>query len=194
MRLLAINGSPRKDGNTDTLIEKALEGARSAGAETVKITLWGMDISPVDEKEYGKFTEEGLSVVRDDIYVIFDEIKRADAVLLGSPIFFGSISAQLKAMIDRFQCVWLAKNINGKDVFPRKKKGAFICVQANTRDDFFQNASFIVRHFFATINAEYDLELLCGGLDAKGDALGKAEYLDKAFEIGKALALKLKRE
>jgi multimeric flavodoxin WrbA len=192
MRLLAINASPRKGGNTDILIEKALDGARSLGAQTVKIDLVDMDISPINEKEYTDVTSEGFSVVDDDIHLIFDEIKRADALILGSPVFFGSVTAQLKAMIDRFQCAWIAKNINKKDIFPEKKRGGFICVQADSRNDFFQNASFIVRHFFATINAEYERDLFCTGLDDKGAVLKRTEYLEKAVNMGRELVEPLK--
>ena len=188
MRILAVSGSPRKGGNTDTLLEKALEGARSEGAQTVKIDLSEMDISPVKEEEYYTVTGEGLSVVADDIHAVFGQLKRADAVILGSPVFFGSLSAQLKTMIDRFQCVWLSSNIHKKDVFPGGKKGAFICVQAGSREDFFGNASSIVKHFFATINTEYSAELFCGGLEEKLDALERAEYLEKAFDLGRNLS------
>jgi multimeric flavodoxin WrbA len=188
MRILAVNGSPRKGGNTDTLLEKALEGARALGARTVKIDLSDMDISPVREKEYSAVTDEGLSVVSDDIHVVFDQLKRADAVILGSPVFFGSLSAQLKTMIDRFQCVWLSSNIYKKDLFSAGKKGAFICVQAGSRDDFFSNASSIVKHFFATINTEYSAELFCGGLEEKNDARDRVEYLEKAFDLGRSLS------
>lgn len=188
MRILAVNGSPRKGGNTDTLIEKALEGARCSGARTVKIDLSDLDISPVKVEEYSAVTEEGLSVVADDIHAVFGQLKSADAVILGSPVFFGSLSAQLKTMIDRFQCVWLSSNIYKKDLFPGPRKGAFICVQAGSRDDFFGNASAIVKHFFATINAEYSAELFCGGLEEKTDALNRSEYLEKAFELGRSLS------
>lgn len=188
MKVLAINGSPRKNGNTATLIEKSLEGAAKAGAETLKLDICRLDISPVREEEYYDITEQGLSVRKDDIYAIFEGIKRADAVILGSPIFFGSITAQLKAMIDRFQCAWVSKNIRKKDFFAGRKKGAFICVQASDRKDFFDNAVFIVRHFFATVNADYSEELLCAGLESKDAVSNEPGYLEKAFELGVVLA------
>jgi len=189
MKILGICGSPRKNGNTDILLEKALEGARAAGAETEKLFLEDMDIAPCSERECDNVGDDGFSVVDDDIRVVFTRMREADAVIVASPIFFGSLSAQTKMMIDRFQCVWLARNRLGKDLFPEKKKGAFICVQASSRQDFFDNAVSIIRHFFATVRLEYAAEILCMAVDAKGIVFARQDTLDSALELGKKLAL-----
>ncbi|MDP8299113.1 MAG: flavodoxin family protein, partial [Candidatus Tantalella remota] len=115
MKVLGISGSPRRGGNTDLVLDKALKGATSSGADTEKIVLEDLDISPCAIEEYEKVNDEGFSVVDDDIHIIFRNIQEADAVILASPVFFGSISAQMKIMIDRFQCVWLAKYTLQKD-------------------------------------------------------------------------------
>lgn len=184
MKILGICASPRKNGNTDTLLEKVLAGAKARGAKTEKIVLSDLNIQPVSEKEYENVTKEGLSVVRDDMNAVFLKIAECDALVVASPIFFGSISAQAKAMIDRFQCVWLAKKTLNKEVFQKEKKGVFVAVEATTREDFFRNAKSIVRHFFATINVKYVGELFCPGVDAKGKVSEKPEVLQKAYELG----------
>ncbi len=184
MKVLGINGSPRQGGNTDILLEKALAGARSAGAETESIVLNGLNISPVQEKEYENVNNEGFSVVDDDIQLVYRKISGSDALVLASPIFFGSLSAQVKIMIDRFQCVWVAKNVLHKDVFPRRLRGAFLCVEATARADFFENARSIVRNFFAIINAGYYGEVFCPDVEKKGEISRHAESLEKAFELG----------
>ncbi len=90
-------------------------------------------------------------------------------------------------MIDRFQCLWLAKNIF-KTYKPKKRKiGAFICVEASKRKDFFENAKSIVKNFFATIDADYKEELLCPGIDKKGVVMERPECLKKAFELGERI-------
>lgn len=188
MRILGINASPRKGGNTETLLDKALEGAASAGAEVRKLSLGELDISPVQEKEYEKISTTGLSVVEDDMQAVFVGIAASDVVILASPIFFGSLTAQAKIMIDRFQCVWLARNVFKMDVFNSKKKGSFICVEASDRKDFFENARAVVRNFFATTNIEYAGELLVTGVDKKGSVLEKPDMLAKAYELGRELA------
>lgn len=189
MKILGICGSPRSNGNTDILLEKALEGARGSGAETEKLFLEEMNISPCSGPECDNIGDDGLSIVGDDIRVVFAKMWEADAVIVASPIFFGSLSAQTKMMIDRFQCVWLARNRLGKDLFPEKKKGAFICVQASSRQDFFDNAVSIIRHFFATVRLEYAAEVLCMAVDVKGSVLARQDVLDRAFEMGKKMAL-----
>jgi len=185
MKVLGISGSPRKGGNSDVLLEKALEGARSSGAETGIIYLRDLNFSPIQEEEYEKVNDDGLSVIDDDMQLVFKKIDEAGVLILASPIFFGSLSSQAKMMIDRFQCVWLAKNIFHKEIFTETKKGAFISVEATTRDDFFQSAKSIVRHFFATINMHYEDELFCPGIDKKTGAAEHPEYLEKAFELGR---------
>ncbi len=188
MKVLGISGSPRTGGNTDILLEKALEGAASCGAETEKIILNELEIAPCQQQEYENVNDEGLSVVDDDIQIIFRKIKESGALILASPIFFGSLSAQTKTMIDRFQCVWLAKNILKKDVFTGKIAGGFICVEATLREDFFDNARSIVRHFFATIGVSYRGEVFCPGLDKKGKVLEHPGCLESALELGRKIA------
>ena len=184
MKVLGISGSPRKEGNSDILLDKALEGAKANGAEVEKIILNDLNIAPIQEEEYENVTKEGFSVVDDDMSMIFKKMKEADAIIIASPVFFGSLSAQTKTMIDRFQCVWWATEVLKKEVFPKKRKGAFLCIEATMREDFFQNARSIIRHFFATINVEYKEELFCPGLDKKGKVLERPDYLEKAFDIG----------
>ena len=193
MKVLGISGSPRTGGNTDILLDKALEGSAACGAQIDKIILNDLNIHPCQEEEYDNVTSDGFSVVDDGIQVVYEKIKASDALILASPIFFGSLSAQTKTMIDRFQCVWLAKKKYGKEAFSGKT-GGFICVEATTREDFFDNARSIVRHFFATINVKYAGEVLCPGVEKKGDILRHLKSLEKACEMGKALALARKEE
>ncbi len=187
MKVLGICGSPRRGGNTETLLDKALEGAKSTGAEIEKIILEELDIAPCAEKEYGVVTEEGLSVVEDDANTVFKKIAEANVLVLASPVFFGSLSAQTKMLIDRFQCVWWAKNVLKKDIFNKKIRGAFICTAAASKNEFFENAASIARNFFVTAGIEYAEELFCHALEEKDDALDRPEFLAQAFEMGKRL-------
>jgi len=115
---------------------------------------------------------------------VYEKIKKADAVIFASPVFFGSLSAQSKMMIDRFQCAWRAKYILKKDTGYRKIPGAFISLEGSRRRDFFENAKAIARNFFATINVVYKYELFCPAIDAKGSVLKHPGCLKKAFELG----------
>jgi len=123
IKILGINCSPRKDGNNNFLLEKVLEGARENGCITKKINIVDYNISPCTENEYNQVSEEGLSVVNDDANKTIEEVCVSDILIIASPIFFGSLSAQAKTIIDRFQCIWLNKNMfhNNKDFFSSRK-------------------------------------------------------------------------
>jgi multimeric flavodoxin WrbA len=182
MKVLGINGSPRIGGNTDILLDKVLEGAKSKGAETEKIILNELKFSPCQECE--KMADDGLCLVKDDMQAVYEKIKRADAIVFASPVFFGSLSAQSKMMIDRFQCAWRAKYILKKDAGYKKIPGIFISLEGSTRKDFFENAKSIVKNLFATINAAYKDELFCAGIDEKLGILKRPDCLKKAFDLG----------
>ena len=185
MKVLGINGSPRKGGNTDILLDNALKGAQNKGAWVEKIVLNDLKFSPCQECE--NMPNDGFCLIEDDMQTVYKKVEEADAIILASPIFFGSLSAQTKMMIDRFQCVWRAKNILGKQVFGKRKIGAFISVQGSKRKDFFNNARSIVKNFFVTINADYKEDLFCFGIDEKDAILKHPELLKTAFNIGERL-------
>jgi len=187
MKVLGICGSPRKKGNSDLLLDRTLTGARASGADSEKIYLNEMLFRPCQEEEYYAVNSEGLSVVADDMQKVYKQVHECDVFILASPIFFGSLSAQTKAMIDRFQCVWVSRNLLHKQIFTQKKAGAFISVEASLRQDFFRNARSIVKNFFALINVRYSGELLCPGVERRGDVRKIPGLMERAFELGRDL-------
>jgi multimeric flavodoxin WrbA len=185
MKIVGICGSPRAGGNTDSVLERALLGAREEGAETEKIVLNALKMSPCQECEVVR--DDGTCKVNDDFQGLFAKIGKADAVILAAPIFFGSLSAQTKIMIDRFQCYWRYKYILKKAAAETERPGLFLCVEASQRKDFFDNAKSIVKNFFATAGIRYCDELLCQGVDDKGAVLKRSDCLEKAHAAGKKL-------
>jgi len=191
MFILGINGSPRIGGNTDILLDKALDGARGKGADIEKIILNTLKFSPCQECKNTR--DDGICIIEDDMQLVYKKVKKADAIILASPIFFGSLSAQMKMMIDRFQCIWMAKYIFQKDIFKKKRIGGFISVEGTKRRDFFNNAKSIVRNLFKVISVDYKEELFCQGVDEKGEILKHPEFLKKAFELGERIAFNVKK-
>ena len=187
MYLLGINGSPRIGGNSDILLDKALLGAKDNGVRTEKIILNSLKMSAC--QECAEVRDDGTCKVEDDFQSLYNKIMKADAIILASPIFFGSLSAQTKIMIDRFQCYWRYKYIIRKSKTEDREqgRGALILVEASQKENFFDNARSIGRNFFTTINVDYKQELFCTGLENKGEVLKHANLLDKAFELGKGL-------
>jgi multimeric flavodoxin WrbA len=104
MAIIAINGSPRKGWNTHLLLEKALEGARSKGAETELVHLYDLHfkgcVSCFECKRKDGHSV-GRCAIRDDLQPILQKIAACDALVLGSPIYLGEVTASMRALIER---------------------------------------------------------------------------------------------
>lgn len=105
MKVLGINGSPRKGWNTETLVKKALEGAASSGAETELIQLYAEPIKGCMEcyacKRTGNKTG-GICAIRDNLRPLLEKAYSADVIIIGSPNFFGYPSGMVRAFLERF--------------------------------------------------------------------------------------------
>jgi multimeric flavodoxin WrbA len=99
MRILGIVCSPRKNGNTEILMNEALKVAREAGCETETFLMSEKQVAPCDA--CGTCFETGGCIIQDDMQELYGMLDRADAVIFGSPVYFGSVSAQGKAIMDR---------------------------------------------------------------------------------------------
>ena len=100
MKVLAISSSPRRGGNSDVLCDEFLKGAAENGHETRKIRLAEKKIAPCSAC-YG-CAENHICVRRDDMDEILAALREADVIVLASPVYFYSVCAQMKTMIDRF--------------------------------------------------------------------------------------------
>jgi len=184
LKVLGIMGSPRLGGNTDLLLDEALKGARSGGAETEKIVVDRLKITPC--KEIYHCLEDGTCPLKDDMTALYDKILAADAVIIASPIFFYTVSPQLMALISRCQALWSRKYVlNDLDI--PVKRGAFIAVGATKGANLFVGPKLTVSYFFKAINAEKKEELLIRSVDKKGEIKDHPEYLAQAYELGKRL-------
>lgn len=99
MRILGIVGSPRKNGNTEILMKEALKVAQEAGCETEMFLMSEKQVAPCDA--CGTCFEVGSCVVKDDMQELYQMMERADGIIIGSPVYFGTVSAQTKAIMDR---------------------------------------------------------------------------------------------
>ena len=129
MNVFAINGSPRKKWNTATLLENALEGAASRGAATELIHLYDLDFKGCTScfacklkggKSYGKCAmDDGLTLV-------LAKLANADAFLLGSPIYFGTVTGEMRSFMERLLFPYLAYTRPPGTLFGRKIPTAFV--------------------------------------------------------------------
>ncbi|OQX21199.1 MAG: NADPH-dependent FMN reductase [Desulfobacteraceae bacterium IS3] len=188
--ILAIYGSPRRKGNTAALLKHAVQGARDAGAQVEEIVLRDLKISPCLEI-YG-CRETGRCVIKDDFHKVCDLIAASDGIMLASPIFFYTVSAHTKILMDRCQSLWVKKYWIDKTPFSgqqnAKRKGLFISVGATKGKKLFDGTLLSVRYFFDVLDTELWKSLLYRELDFEGDILKHPEYLNEAYNSGKSLA------
>jgi multimeric flavodoxin WrbA len=185
LKVLGIMGSPRLKGNTDLLLDEALKGAQSKGAEVEKIIVDKLKIAPC--REYYGCLKDGKCVIRDEMDDIYPKVLAADIVMVATPIFFYTVSAQLLQLISRCQALWARKYVL-KNLDIPVKKGAFIAVGATKGAKLFDGPKLTINYFFKAINAEYTGELLVRGVDKRGEIKDHPDSLAAAFELGKKLA------
>jgi len=129
--ITAIYGSPRREGNTATLLDKAVAGARETGADVEEIFLRPLKISPCLEL-YG-CKNNGECIIKDDFHGVIEKVMASRGVMLASPIFFYAVSAHTKILMDRCQSLWVKKYWIDQipfDQWEPKRKGLFISVGA----------------------------------------------------------------
>jgi multimeric flavodoxin WrbA len=185
LKVLGIMGSPRIKGNTDLLLDSALKGAQGQGAGVEKVVVDRLTIAPC--KEYYGCLKDGNCVIRDDMDDLYHKILETDAVIVASPIFFYTVSAQLMLLISRCQALWARKYVLKNMDIPLKK-GAFIAVGATRGARLFDGPKLTIKYFFQAINADYSDELLIRGVDKKGEIKEHPTALAEACELGKRLA------
>ena len=190
MKVCGLVGSPVKKGNVDLLVSRVLEGAESVGANIRKIYL--NDLSIKTCQGCLKDPDPEYCLFDDDMRIIYEALDTCDVIVLGSPIYFDTVSAQTKLMIDRSNCLnpYVQKE-DGTYGFVRRKagrnKGIFIAVGGQDRD--FTPILATVKGFFRWANIDMVDKILYGGSEERRGAVGEEpEMMDRAFKIGARVA------
>lgn len=123
MKVISINGSPRKNWNTDILLQKALNGAKSVGAQTEAIHLYDLNFKGciscfACKKKNSKYI--GHCAMKDDLTNVLEKILVSDVLLLGSPIYFGNVTGLMRSFLERLLFSNLSYNEGHRSVFPGK--------------------------------------------------------------------------
>lgn len=190
MRICGIIGSPTKNGNVDILVSEVLRGAKSVGAKTRKIYLNNLRMRPCQSCDTDP--RPRYCIFDDDMDTIYAELESCDAVVLGSPVYFDTVSAQTKLMIDRCNCMMpYVKGPDAKPSFERRmiklKKGIFVAVGGT--DQKLTPIMATVRGFFNWANIEPFRNITYLHDD---DQLGGVRKIDEkmaqAFEAGVRIA------
>jgi multimeric flavodoxin WrbA len=187
VRVVGIAGSPRRKGNTETLLDRFLAGAQSAGAQVEKIVLARLKFGGCMACD--SCWKDGRCIVQDDLQAVYEQLIAADVIALAAPMFFWNVPAQVKALIDRSQCQWARKFVLKVPLAPTpaghvRRRGVFISVGGMASRPDFSGAIRTVKGFFGVHEANYWGELLYGPVDAKGDILKHPAVLQEAFDLG----------
>lgn len=174
MLAIGLQGSPRKKGNSDLLLNAFMRSLEDQGADTHTIEVTRMHIEAC--KEITVCEKKGICPIDDDMGQIYNLLRKADIIVAASPVFFYNVSAQLKALIDRCQTMWARKYmLKLKDPGYRTRKGFLIAVGASRGKQLFDGLHLTAKYFFDGISAEYAGSLTYKGIEKRGAILDQPD-------------------
>jgi hypothetical protein len=185
-KMAAVFGSPRRNGNTDMLLESFLRGLADSGlpVSVERIIISQFDISPCRECRY--CSTDGECIVNDDMQKIYPKMIEADLIALASPVFFTTVSGYMKSFIDRFQRFWALKYELKKKILPGgSKKGLFFSCAGSDRPDIFDCPKKVVRSLFDVLYTDYYKDFCYNNIDFKDDIKKDPDICKTVYEFGK---------
>jgi len=181
-------GSPRRHGNTELLLDAALEAAVTAGAVVDKVIVASLKFEGCRECGGCDFT--GRCLVVDDMQDIYPKLSQTDRIIIASPVFFAGVSAQAKALFDRCQAVWVRK-YRLKERAPEGhagRLGALIAVSGLRNPEIFRGPVAEARAFLRTNDFRYTGGLFFPGVDRRGEIKLRPGAIEAARAMGRFLA------
>ncbi len=206
MKIIAVNGSPRKNWNTHILLNHAIEGAQSIGAQTELINLYDLDYKGCTSCLACKIRGSkslGHCAVNDDLKPVLDKIDQSDGLILGSPIYMMDVSAMMRAFLERL--IYQYANFdNNEAIFTGKLKTGFIYTMngsAGYFDELYKKYEMILGwnfEYIGTVESTETLQVndyrkyhLAGFNEAERKERREKVFPDdcrKAYELGKRIA------
>ena len=193
--VLGISGSPHRHGNTETLLDRFLEGAQAAGASVDKVVLKTLQYSPCHG--CNSCHKEGECIVKDDAIILYERILASDCLAVASPIYTMGITAELKGFIDREQYLWarkfILKTLYFTDDHIKSHKAVFISTAGLGWDNVFDGAFPIITALFNTVGFEYYDNIIANDLDRYGGIRQHPTAMNEAFEKGQKVVRVLEK-
>jgi multimeric flavodoxin WrbA len=181
--VLIIKSSPRKHGNSSVLADQVALGAKGKGAEVESFRVNDMNIHTCDACDSCQETN-GVCVIQDDMQLLYPKIQQADVLVLASPIYWFTFSAQLKLCIDR----WYAFQPIRGEVWPGKKIGIVLTYgDSDPYDSGAINAIHTFQSMFRYLGVEI-AGMVYGSASDIGDVEKQPELMQKAYQLGEKLA------
>lgn len=191
MQVVGIVGSPRKRMNTDTIVQTILDGCQESGVTVAKIYLNDLDIQPCQSC---KIQDGSGCIYEDDMEQVYEILETADGLVLGTPVYYNTVSSQMKLVIDRSYC--LARAVispTGQSVYEsavrKKKKGIVVSVGGSGKNP--ECVLPVFRIWAPEVNLEIVDSVLATRAQLGKDPMESAELLKEAFSKGEELARSL---
>lgn len=186
MHTLIVLGSPRKKGNSEMLVQAVAEGLESAGDSVEYIRLNSLSIRPC--QGCGGCDKTGTCVIKDDMTDVYSKVDRADRLIVTTPVYFYTVSAQLKIFMDRMQAFWSRKyNLKVQYRVGEGRKGYLVATAATKGERIFECAELPVRYALDAMGFDCGEPLLIKGVDDRGDILKSEESLQRARDYGEQI-------
>lgn len=187
MHTLIILGSPRKNGNSETLAQAVADAILQHPHATLEfIRLNDLKISPC--QGCGGCNKTSTCVIDDDMTPLYEKVDACDHLILVSPIYFYGLSAQCKIFIDRFQARWARKYLGSiRFRIDEQRKGYLLATAATDGKKVFDGALLTARTFLDAIDLEFGDSLLVRGVDQRGAVKKRNEILEQAAAFGKEI-------
>ena len=179
-KIVILNGSPRKNGNTSALVKAFTEGAASAGHSVTTFFLDGMDIHGCKGCFGGHSSRECPCVQRDDMVQIYPAVMDSDVVVLATPLYYWNMSGQLRTAVDRL----FALEEGDGNLLRGHNRASALLMAAEGHG--FEDVLLYYNHLMEHLRWNNLGHVLAGGNGDVGDIEGKPE-LKKAFELGKSI-------
>lgn len=183
--VVGIAGSPRRHGNSEQMLDAALAGARAAGADVRKLVIADIDIRPCRGCNACSLT--GECVIRDGMRDVYPLLDQADAVIVGSPVFFATVPSVLKILYDRMQPYWARTHVL-KLPIPRRRPGGFVVVRGGGDPYGFVAAQYTTKSVFAVLGIDYVGEVKVESVDSPSDVGRHPDALAEADALGRLIA------
>jgi len=170
MLVLGLQGSPRKKGNTQYLLKSFLNEAENLGARTHFIEVAKKNITPCKGCSFCE--KKGYCVIEDDDMKpeIYPLLRSADVIVAATPIFFYSVTAQLKALIDRSQTLWSRKyKLKLTDPARNYRRGFLLAQGATKGKNLFEGVNLTAKYFFDAVGADFNGSLTYKRIENTGD-------------------------
>lgn len=181
-RILILRGSPRENGNSSALAERISDGAREAGSDVENVYLHPLDIRACDACDECMGTN-GVCVIKDDMQSLYPKVAGADAIVFASPIYWFTISAQMKLFIDR---LYAFQGSHWKELIG--KKAAIVLTYGDT--DLYTSGGINAIHTFESIFRFLKIEIIgmvYGTASDAGDVKNQPELMENAYKLGQKL-------